>query len=165
MMAVQGRSGRIVVGVTGASGAVYARRLIECLCQAGVEVHLVLSPHGQRLLHDELLYQRVARQAVTWNTAHGNCGLVVGATRAETLRDVRALAPDLPLLIPGVGAQGGDLEATVTHARDAAGGGYVINASRSVLYASADADYADAARAVAEAMRADINRLRHAAGP
>ena len=116
-------------------------------------------------VHDELLYQRVARQAVTWNTKTGNCGLVVGATRAEMLRDVRGLAPGLPLLIPGVGAQGGDLEATVANGQDADGGGFAINASRSVIYASSEADFAAAARSAATAMRADINRLRRPATP
>ena len=110
---------------------------------------------------DGQLYQSVARQAVAWNSA-GNCGLVVGATRAETLIEVRRLAPDLPLLVPGVGTQGGDLEAVVTNGQDSSGGGLVINASRSVLYASSGVDFAAAARSAAQAMRADINGLRQA---
>ena len=114
---------------------------------------------------DERLYQRVVRRAVAWNAAADNCGLVVGATRAETLGEVRELAPDLPLLIPGVGAQGGDLEATVASAQDTAGGGFAINASRSVIYASSAPDYAAAARSAAAAMRADINRLRRPTVP
>ena len=109
---------------------------------------------------DEPLYQRVARQAQTWNNGAGNCGLVVGATRADTLIELRQLAPRLPLLVPGVGTQGGDLESVVVNGLDSAGEGLVINASRSVIYASAGADFADAARSAVIAMRADINGLR-----
>ncbi len=83
-----------------------------------------------------------------WNTAC-NCGLVVGATYPEELRRVRQAAPCLPLLIPGVGTQGGDLEKTVVAARDCLGGGMIINASRSVIFASPNEDFTDAARAAA----------------
>ncbi len=102
----------------------------------------------------KIVAERVARE---WN-ANGNCGLVVGATYPEQLAEVRAIAGDLPLLIPGIGAQGGDLEQTVRNGLTAAGDGIVINASRSVLYASSGADFATAAaaeaRRLAEAIRA-----------
>ncbi len=88
-----------------------------------------------------------------WNT-NGQLGLVVGATRPQEIERVRALAPTLPLLIPGVGAQGGDAVATV---RAAQGGPMVINSSRAVLYASADADFAQAARAAALQARTVLN--------
>ena len=105
------------------------------------------------------LYLEVAARAAEWN-GRGNVGLVVGATYAEEARAVRALCPDLLLLMPGVGAQEGALEDAVRAARDAAGGGLLVNASRSVLYASAGPDFASAARAEAERLRDAINAAR-----
>ena len=97
----------------------------------------------------ERVFERVARLvAGDWNRT-GQLGLVTGATRPHDIEAVRAIAPSLPLLIPGVGAQGGELEATVR----AAGDHFLINASRSVLYASAGRDYAAAARAEATRLR------------
>ncbi|HOJ76542.1 MAG TPA: orotidine-5'-phosphate decarboxylase [Bacillota bacterium] len=94
----------------------------------------------------EEVYKVVAKTInESWNYNH-NCSLVVGATYPEQLREVRAIAPELPLLIPGIGAQGGDLELTVRNGLDSQGKGIIINASRSIIYASSDADYADAAR-------------------
>jgi orotidine-5'-phosphate decarboxylase len=104
------------------------------------------------------LYEHLARLAETeWNR-NGQLGLVVGATYPAEIARVRELAPTLPLLIPGVGAQGGDAEATVRAGltRDAAGavtGPIVVNSSRAVLYAGAGEDYAQAARRVALATR------------
>jgi orotidine-5'-phosphate decarboxylase len=99
------------------------------------------------------LYRRVARAvAGDWNGA-GNCGLVVGATYPEELRAVRADIPaSMPILIPGAGAQGGDVAATVAANREAGSDAYLINSSRSILYASAGEDFADAARAAAEGL-------------
>ncbi len=106
----------------------------------------------------EPLYQRVARTvAETWSP-NGECGLVVGATYPRELAAVRAMVGDMPLLVPGVGAQGGDVAATVAAGADADGFGMVINSSRAVLYASSGADFADAARAVAVATRDEISR-------
>jgi len=103
------------------------------------------------------LYEIVAEQAVLWNASFpGACGLVVGATYPEELARVRALAPDLTFLIPGVGAQGGDLEAAVRFGPTHSGLGPVINTSRGVLYASAREDFADAARRATEDMRQQI---------
>ena len=102
------------------------------------------------------LYLEVARRASEWNK-NGNIGLVVGATQSERIADVRRAAPDLPFLIPGVGAQGGDLEASVrAAANDRPDRGFIINVSRSVLYASSGNDYAAAARREAERLRAEI---------
>lgn len=70
-----------------------------------------------------------------WNK-HGNCGLVVGATYPDELRLVRRVAPDMPILIPGIGAQGGDVEATVRSGRDSNGQGMIINSSRGIIYAA-----------------------------
>jgi orotidine-5'-phosphate decarboxylase len=107
----------------------------------------------------ERLFERIARLAAgEWNR-NGQLGLVVGATFPAEIARVRELAPSLPLLIPGVGAQGGDAEATV-RAGWRAGGPIVVNSSRAVLYASAGDDFAAAARRAAEATRAQLERAR-----
>lgn len=105
------------------------------------------------------LYERVIMKAKRWNV-HNNCGLVVGATRPNKLKRVRQLTKDMPLLIPGVGAQGGDLAAAVRFGCDASGTMAIINASRSIIYASDGEDFAEAARAAAQSLRNDINRIR-----
>lgn len=106
------------------------------------------------------LYQHVASKiANEWN-AHGNCALVVGATWPEQLREVREIVGDVPFLVPGVGAQGGDVEAVVTHAKTADGTGLIVSSSRAVLYASGGDDYAQAAAKAATTLRDEINRYR-----
>lgn len=91
-------------------------------------------------------YQLVAwRVANHWNT-RGNCGVVVGATYPDELRQVRAIVGDMPILIPGIGAQGGDLEKTIAAGRDSHGRGMIVNSSRGVIYASSGPDFAEAAR-------------------
>ncbi len=105
------------------------------------------------------LYEHVIARARRWN-AKSNCGLVVGATRPKELQRIRKLVPDMPILIPGVGAQGGDLRAAVRYGCDRHGELAVINASRSILYASGGDDFASAARASAMTMRDEINRYR-----
>jgi orotidine-5'-phosphate decarboxylase len=107
------------------------------------------------------LYEEVARLAVGWDAAHaGTCGLVVGATYPEELERLREIAPDLPFLIPGVGAQGGSLEAAVAHGPTTSGVGPVINSSRGIIYASEGPDFAEAARTAAMTLRDRINQLR-----
>ena len=104
---------------------------------------------GQRLASGELLYERVARLAHSeWNR-NGQLGLVVGATFPEDIERVRRQAPHLPLLIPGIGAQGGDAQQTLQAAWVNEDTPIVINSSRAVLYASPERDYAQAARAQA----------------
>ena len=107
------------------------------------------------------LYQHVAAKvAHEWN-AHGNCALVVGATWPEQLREVRAIVGDaVPFLVPGVGAQGGDVEAVVTNARSSDGTGLVVSSSRAILYAGNGHDFAAAAADAARALRDEINRYR-----
>ncbi|MEW6510446.1 MAG: orotidine-5'-phosphate decarboxylase [Bacteroidota bacterium] len=105
------------------------------------------------------LYEHVVAKAKKWNKKK-NCGLVVGATRPKELRRIRSLAPDLPILIPGVGAQGGDLEAAVRYGCDQDGFLAIINASRSIIYASNGNDFAARARAEALVLREQINELR-----
>ncbi len=104
------------------------------------------------------LYQIVAKRAQEqWNT-NGNCGLVMGATYPKELAAVRALGVDLPFLIPGVGAQGGGLAETVAAGKDSHGQGIIINASRSIIFASSGPDFADAARKEAQRMDEEIRR-------
>jgi len=102
------------------------------------------------------LYLHVARKALEWNS-RGNVGLVVGATYPEELKQVRELCPHMPVLIPGVGAQAGDLPSAVRNGVDSQGRLAIINSSRGVLYASRGADFAQAARRAAEALRDGIN--------
>lgn len=103
------------------------------------------------------LYEYVAWRAHSWNQ-HGNVGLVVGATAPDELRQIREIAPDLPLLIPGIGAQGGDLGAAVAAHRAEAPA--IVSASRSILYASSGPDFATAARQAALATRQEMARIR-----
>lgn len=108
-------------------------------------------------VNGEPLYERVARMAVDRWSSLGEIALVVGATYPIELARVRAIVGDLPLLVPGIGAQGGDVEATVRAGRDSSGRGMMINSSRAILYASAGDDWAAAARVAAETTRAQIN--------
>ncbi len=102
----------------------------------------------------------VLRAAAEWTAAgDGHCGFVVGATYPAELAAARTLAPAANFLIPGIGAQGGDLTAAVAHGPDTVAGP-VINAGRSVLYASPGSEFAAAARAAALALRDEINQLR-----
>ncbi|MDB5800015.1 MAG: pyrF [Rhodocyclales bacterium] len=106
------------------------------------------------------LYQHVAQLvAEKWNP-HGQAALVVGATFPQELTDVRKLVGDMPLLVPGIGAQGGDVQATVSAGKTVAGAGLMISASRSILYAGKGEDFAEAARKVALATRDEINSHR-----
>ena len=105
------------------------------------------------------LYEAVAQKAKEWNI-YGNIGLVVGATYPEELKKVRSICPEMPLLIPGIGAQGGDLASAVGCGVDAQGEKAIINVSRQVLYASKEEDFAQAARNMAEKIRKQINSYR-----
>lgn len=115
----------------------------------------VQAPGGQ----SRPLYEIVASRIQDWNEA-GNCALVVGATYPHEMQAVRALCPDLPILVPGIGAQGGDLAAIVPLAVDVQGERAMISASRSIIYASSGADYARAAGEAARELRDQINRAR-----
>jgi orotidine-5'-phosphate decarboxylase len=108
---------------------------------------------------DAPAFLRVARAAAEWNTS-GNVMLVVGATYPDELRRVRDVVGDMSLLVPGVGTQGGDVEAAVAAGLNSRNSGLVVNASRSVLYASRGTDFEQAARAAAIALRDEINRGR-----
>ena len=114
---------------------------------------------AQALAGGGLLYEHIARLAAgPWNGS-GQLGLVVGATYPEEIARVRRIAPTLPLLIPGIGAQGGDAEATV-RAGWRSDGPIIVSSSRAILYASAGPDHAEAARRVAQTTRQQLNAAR-----
>jgi len=161
----------------GHTATAYARAAFDVLGVDAVRPFLASEEHGVFLLtrtsnpsapdlQDQLagghpLYQQVARLAVEWNATHpGTCGLVVGATYPEELAHLREIAPDLPFLIPGIGAQGGSLAAASAHGPTASGAGPLINSSRDVIYASSKPDFAEAARTAARTLRDQINGLR-----
>lgn len=107
------------------------------------------------------LYLVVAEKVREWDRS-GNAGVVVGATFPDELAKVRQVLPDAPVLVPGVGAQAGDLEAAVRLGTDARGERAIVNASRQVIYASAGRDWAEAAREAARELRDAINAARRA---
>ncbi len=104
----------------------------------------------------EPLYLKVARNILhDWN-ANNNCSVVVGATYLEELRAVRSVIGDMPILIPGIGTQGGDAETTVRAGKNSRGEGMIISASRSIIYASSGADFAGAAQRESQRLDAQI---------
>lgn len=106
------------------------------------------------------LYQAVAQLAASrWNS-RGNCLLVVGATYPAELAEVRAIVGDMPLLVPGVGAQAADVAQAVRAGQTADGTGLIVSSSRAILYASSGDDFASAARAATTRLRAEINAVR-----
>ena len=105
------------------------------------------------------LYKKVVQAAKKWNSKK-NIGLVVGATHPRELREIRSMVPTMPFLIPGIGKQGGDLSLAVRYGCDKNGLSAVINAGRSILYASKGEDFASAARAEAIKIRDQINAFR-----
>ena len=135
----------------------YANKGVILLCRTS-------NPGGSDLqfleTNGEKLYERVARLAShEWNTS-GQISLVVGATFPAEIARVRAIVGDVPLLVPGIGAQGGDIEATVQAGRTAKATGLMINSSRAILYAGKDEGFATAARRVALETRDAINQYR-----
>lgn len=105
------------------------------------------------------LFELVATSASQWNR-YDNIGLVIGATYPQELKTIRESHPDMPLLIPGIGAQGGDLEKAVLYGIDANGEKAIINSSRQIIFASHDKDFAQAARKAAAELRNRINYYR-----
>jgi len=138
----------------------YADRGVFVLCRT--------SNPGARDLQDLIvdgrpLYQAVAELVAERCNASGNCALVVGATYPKELAEVRRIAGELPFLVPGVGAQGGDVGQLVRSGQTASGTGLLVSSSRAILYASSGADFDSAARAATVALRERINEYRHAA--
>jgi orotidine-5'-phosphate decarboxylase len=105
------------------------------------------------------IFERVAQRVAQWNS-EGQCMLVAGATYPQELGQIRALVGDMPLLVPGIGAQGGDLQAVMHHGLDAQGRGLLISSSRGILYAGQGKDFANAAAAAAQALKNSINEYR-----
>jgi len=112
------------------------------------------TPAGRRPL-----YEIVADKAQEWNT-RGNIGIVVGATYPDELKTLRSQHPDLPILIPGIGAQGGDVAVTVKNGVSPQGDKAIINSARQIIYASKGPDFAEAARKACQTLRDEINRYR-----
>ena len=130
----------------------YANKGVILLCRTS-------NPGGadlqEQMIDGEPLYLRVAKLAANQWNGNQNISLVVGATVPQVIADVRKVVGDMPLLVPGVGAQGGDMKTTVAVGRDSKGAGLIINASRSVIYASSGDDFAHAARGAVEQMIED----------
>ncbi len=118
---------------------------------AGSKDFQMLETQGKKL------YLNVIEKVATWGTAD-NVMFVVGATKADMIGEIRQIIPNHFLLVPGVGAQGGSLEEVMKHGLTSEGG-LLINASRSILYASNGPDFADAARAEAQRMQAEMASL------
>ena len=107
------------------------------------------------------LFEHVAWHVATqWNT-NQNCCLVFGATNPEQLKAGRAIVGDMPILLPGIGVQGAEVKATVEAGKDSNGEGIIINASRSVIFASSGSDYAEAARKEAQRLHDEIRKFLH----
>ena len=133
--------------------------------QKGVIILCRTSNPGARDIQDlevngKKLYQIIAEMAKEkWNY-NGNALLVVGATYPKELKEIRLIVGDMPLLVPGIGAQGGDVERAVTNGKNSKGTGMIINSSRGIIYASKGDDFAEAARTAALMLRDEINRYR-----
>jgi orotidine-5'-phosphate decarboxylase len=129
----------------------YSRRGLYILC--------LTSNSGSanfQLPHD--LYLRIAEKVSRWNRA-GNCGLVVGATLPDYVKKIRTRVPDIPFLIPGIGAQGGELKKTIPAARDSKGGGFIISVSRGITECGEGENFADNVRKAAREFRDAINKV------
>lgn len=108
----------------------------------------------------EPLYKVVARHVATdWNS-NGNCVVTVGATFPEKISQVRSVVADMPLLVLGLGKQGGEAEPTIRAAKDSRGWGMIVNSTRAIIYASSGDDYQESARSETMKLRAEINRFR-----
>lgn len=133
--------------------------IILCVTSNPSSTDLQKQPIGQFPNNRMMLYEKVAALACQWNT-NGNVGLVVGATSPAELAAVRkSVGDDIPILIPGVGAQGGELESALTAGSNSAGKLAIINVSRSVIYASSGDDYAEKARSSAESLVDQIRAI------
>lgn len=137
-------------------------------CDKGVIVLCKTSNPGSGDLQDlvlengEPLYMHIARSTNKWqDTYPAEIGMVVGATYPDQLERIRTICPNAIILLPGLGAQGGDVQASVSAGVDANGGALLCSSSRSIMYASTGSDFAEAARAEAERLRNEINLYRH----
>lgn len=106
----------------------------------------------------QALFELVANRVSQWNVRN-NCGLVVGATYPAEMKQIRSLTPELPFLVPGLGAQGGDFELAIKYAVTANGSGAIFNFSRSIIYGSIEKNFAEIAGEKAKQTREDINKI------
>ncbi len=111
-------------------------------------------------VENEPLYLKIARKVSEWNLDYGNCGLVVGATHPEDMGSIREVASQLPFLIPGIGAQGGNLQMAIQYGTDESGGNALINVSRSILYASSEKNFGEVAHQMTVKLNNEIDRFR-----
>jgi orotidine-5'-phosphate decarboxylase len=141
----------------------YANKGVILLCRTsnpgGSDLQFQKVGSGNTALY-ELVAEKVAKEWNPDNKYAGQLGLVVGATFPAEIARVREIVGDMPLLVPGIGAQGGDIEATVKAGKTADGTGLMINSSRAILYAGKGEDFAAAARKAAQETRDAINRWR-----
>ena len=106
------------------------------------------------------MYIYTAKKAKDWNT-NKNCGLVVGATDIEGMQIIRKAVPELPFLVPGVGAQGGSLEEVIRYGRDQSGAGLLINVSRDIIYAGKEKDFAKKVKEKAQYYVTEMRKIMH----
>lgn len=133
--------------------------------EAGEFQDLEVSAYWENTAHPMKLYEYVALRASTkWNK-NGNCAVVVGATYPEELKCVRRIVGQMPILIPGIGAQGGDLEKTIEAGKDSRGQGIIINSSRGIIFASNGPDFAEAARRETQKLHDAIQECLSALAP
>lgn len=111
-------------------------------------------------INGSTLYIHVAKKILTWHKKYKNCLMVVGATWPRELKEIRTIAKDMFFLVPGIGAQGGDIEKTVKNGKRKDGSGLIMSSSRAILYASKKDDFAKKAREVALQLRDEINQYR-----
>lgn len=134
----------------------YSEKGIFLLCRTsnpgGKDVQELETTEGR-------LFEVIARKAGEWNK-YGNIGLVAGATHPEELKAIRKIQPEMTLLVPGIGVQGGDLELTLRYGLNAEGDGLIITSSRQVIYASREKDFALKAHQAAASLRENINAIR-----
>lgn len=107
------------------------------------------------------LYMEIAKKIIEWNEKYHNCLMVVGATYPEEMKQIRALTPNMFFLVPGIGAQGGDVQKTLEAGLREDKSGLIVHSSRGIIYASSNTDFADAARNEAIKLRNQINQYRH----
>ncbi|NJM32296.1 MAG: orotidine-5'-phosphate decarboxylase [Limnobacter sp.] len=142
----------------------YPNKGLFLLCRTsnpgGSDLQFLATPSTTQPNSSEPLYHTVARLATgPWNP-HGQAGLVVGATYPEEIRQVRQLVGDAPLLVPGIGAQGGNLQGTLQYGLDSQGWGLLINSSRAILYASPSHQFAQGAAQEAQRTAKVIAQIR-----
>jgi len=121
---------------------------------------LVVQPPARPPYRACYLWEYVAFEVVNFWNKNNNCGLVIGATYPEALKTVRQVVGDMPILVPGIGAQEGNLEDVVRYGLDSTGFGLIISVSRSVIYASSGPDFATAAAREARKLRNQINEIK-----